>query len=89
MKAITMMKKAPVDWEKAVNRMNDREISDLRRAAEEISAEAAQLAGYLTERDGYGLVDQGHKKAVKTMNRNGKMVWMKVFGYNAYHEINI
>ncbi|HEA70070.1 hypothetical protein LCGC14_1484360 [marine sediment metagenome] len=89
MKATTMMKKAPVDWEKTVDRMNTQARGDLRRELEGISARAAMLAGYLDQRHGYGCGDQGHKKAVKRMNRHGKMVWMKVFGYNAHHDINI
>jgi hypothetical protein len=42
----------------------------------------------MDERHGYGCGDQGHKKAVNQANRNGKIVWMKVFGYNGYVEVH-
>jgi len=89
MKTTTIMKRAPVHWEKTVDRLNTKDRDYLRRDLEELSKRVAMLAGYLDQRHGYGCGDQGHAKAVKQMNRNGKMVWMKVFGYNAYHDINV
>lgn len=89
MKAQIMMKKAPVDWEKTVDKLTTRERDDLRRELEGISERAAMLAGYLDERHGYGCGDQGHEKAVKRANGNGKTVWMKAFGYNGFHELTI
>ena len=89
MKASTIMRKPAFDWEKTVDQLSTRERDELRKELEGTSARAAMLAGYLDERHGYGCEDQGHRKAVKRMNRNGKMVWMKVFGYNGYHEMNL
>ena len=88
MKAQTLLKKAPVDLEKTVGKMSMNEREDLRRELEGISERAGQIAGYLDMRHGSGCGDQGHDRAVKEFNRNGKMIWMRVFGYNAYHDIN-
>lgn len=54
---------------------------------EHIAKRAGMMAAYLEERDGYGCGDQGHKKAVKAMNRVGKIIHMKAFGYNAFHDL--
>ena len=89
MKAKNLMKKAPIDWEKIVDKLSQNERQDLRESLENISERAGILAGYLDERHGYGCGDQGHDKAVKTMNRIGKIIHMKAFGYNAYHELKI
>ncbi len=89
MKAQELMQLAPVDWEKTVDGISTRERDDLRRELEGIGERAASLAGYLDERHGYGCGDQGHRKAVKKANRNGRMVWVKVFGYNAFHDLTI
>ena len=88
MTAKKLMETAPVDWEKAVDKIPTRQRDELRRQLEGIAERAAVLAGYMDERHGYGCGDQGHKKAVKQANRNGKMVWMKVFGYNGYVEVH-
>jgi hypothetical protein len=88
MTAKKLMATAPVDWEKAVDKILTRQRDELRRQLEGIAERAAVLAGYMDERHGYGCGDQGHKKAVKQANRNGKMVWMKVFGYNGYVEVH-
>ena len=86
MTAKKLMETAPVDWEKAVDKILTRQRDELRRQLEGTAERAAVLAGYMDERHGYGCGDQGHKKAVKQANRNGRMVWMKVFGYNGYVE---
>lgn len=80
---------APIDWEKKVDNLTSKQRDDLRRALENVSERAAMLAGYLDERHGYGCGDQGHTKAIKRANKNGKIVWLKVFGYNCYHELNV
>jgi hypothetical protein len=78
---------APVDLKDYVEKMKTQEMDLLRRELEGIAERAAFLAGYLDERHGYGCGDQGHDKAVKTANKNGRKVWVQVFGYNAYHDI--
>jgi hypothetical protein len=88
--AMRLMKMGAVDWEKAVDKTSTRDRDDVRRYLEGMAERAAALlAGYIDERHGYGRGDQGHKAAVKRANRNGKMVWMHVFGYNAYHDLTI
>ena len=82
-----LLAKAPIEWQKAVDRMSRSERNDAARAFEGIAKRAAMLAGYLDERHGYGCGDQGHDKGVETANENAQKVWCKVFGYNAYHEI--
>lgn len=54
---------------------------------EAIAERAGMMAAYLEERNGYGCGDQGHGKAIKAMNRVGKIVHMKAFGYNAFHDL--
>jgi hypothetical protein len=82
-------KAAPIDWEKIVNKMTQEERGIIQRELEGISIRAAELSGYLEEREGYGCGDQGHKKAMRTCNRWGRKIWTKVFGYNDYIEINV
>ncbi len=85
-KAITMMKKAPTDWEKAVAGLSTKEIEDLRNEVEVLGRCAAILAGYLDQRYDY---DLGHENAVKAINRSGKMGWWNSFGYSGDYEIDI
>jgi len=89
MTAQDLMALAPIDWEKTVDGLSISERGELSRKLEGISARAAVLAGYLDERHGYGCGDQGHKKAVRRANRNGKTVWIGAFGYNGYHDLTI
>ena len=59
-----------------------------RRALEAVAMRAGQMAAYLDERaGGNSCGDQGHRSAVKALNRAGRMIWRRVFGYNAYHDI--
>ena len=39
-------------------------------------------------RYGYGCGDQGHRKAVKSLNKAAKIIWMKAFGYNAHYDLS-
>jgi uncharacterized protein YcaQ len=56
---------------------------------EGIAERAAMMAAYIDEREGYGgCGDQGHKKALKAMNRAGKLVHLKVFGFMAFHDLS-
>lgn len=55
---------------------------------EELSKRAGMIAAYLSEREGYGCGDQGHEKAIKAMNKAGKTIWCKAFGYNAFHDLS-
>lgn len=80
----TLMEKAPVDWEKTVDAMSSDERYELKRELEGIAERALSLAGYL-----YARFDRGHSSAMKQANRNGKIVWMKAFGYNGYHDLTI
>lgn len=89
MEAKTLMKKAPIDWRKAIERLHTDERDEMRRKLEAISERAGMLAAYIDERHGYGCGDQGHDKAVKEMNRAGRKIHMDVFGYNAFHDLSI
>jgi hypothetical protein len=90
MKAINfLMSTAPYDWQKAIDAMSEKERDELRKQFEVISEKAGILAGYLEERHGYGCGDQGHEKAVKQANRNGRMIRIKVFGYNGYVDLRL
>ena len=89
MKAAIIMKKAPIQWEKTIDKMNSESRQILCKELEDIAECATILAGYVDERHGYGCGDQGHIKAVTTSNKYGKMVHCKVFGYNAYIELKI
>jgi hypothetical protein len=53
-----------------------------------LSQRAGMMARYLDEREGYCCGDQGHDAAVKAMNKAGKIIYMKAFGYNAFHDLN-
>jgi hypothetical protein len=58
------------------------------RELEGLAQRAGMMAAYILERDGYGCGDQGHKNAIKRMNKTGKTIWMTVFGYNAFHPLS-
>ena len=87
MKAVTIMKKAPVEWEKTLDRMKSADRNELVTELEAISYRAALLAGYVDARYGNGCGDQGHKAAVKSANKVGKIVRCKAFGYNAHIDL--
>ena len=84
-----LMESAPVEWEKLIDTVSSERKGELVRELEAISERAGILARYIDERHGYGCGDQGHEKAVKSMNRAGKIIHMKVFGYNDYHNLSI
>jgi hypothetical protein len=84
-----LMRLAPVKFEKAVDRLNHGERETVTRALEAIADRAAWLARYLDERAGYGCGDQGHAAGVKSANRVGTLLWVKGFGYGAYHNLTI
>ena len=88
MKAQELLEKAFVDLQEIVVELTIRERDDLRRELEGLSVRAGEVAGYLDERHGHGCGDQGHNSAVKQLNRNGKIIWTKAFGYNAYHRVS-
>lgn len=60
---------------------------DVRKLLEEISKRAGMMAAYIDQREGFGCGDQGHDKALKEMNKVGKIIWMKAFGYNGYYDL--
>ena len=88
MKAQTIMKRPPVEWEKTVDRMKSADRGELTRELESIAYRAAMLARYVDARYGGGCGDQGHASAVRSCNKAAKTVWMKAFGYNAHNDIN-
>lgn len=88
MKAQAILKKAFVDLEKIADKMTEQERNDLSRELEGLSLRAGEIAGYFYMRSGSGCGDQGHRAAVKRLNRNGKNIWVKAFGYNAYSNVS-
>lgn len=87
-----LMNMAPVDFEKCVDSMSYRSLTDARLLLEAVAERAAFIAEYLAGRQGYfdgrlgdGYGDQGHKQAVRSANRAAKIVRMNAFGYNGFH----
>jgi hypothetical protein len=68
--------------------MNIKNKQELRSELESLAKRAAMMAAYIDYREGFGGGDQGHAKAIKNMNKVGKAVWMKAFGYNAYPDLS-
>jgi len=64
--------------------MNMKNTAQIAAELEYLSKRAGMIAAYLNERHGHGCGDQGHEKAIKEMNRVGKTIWMKAFGYNGF-----
>lgn len=68
--------------------MNMKNKQEIVHELEAISKRAAQMARYIDYRYVHGCGDQGHESALKAMNKAGKIVWMKAFGYKAYHDFS-
>ena len=75
-----------VDLECICKNMENKQ--QIMRLLEGIAINAGMTAAYIMERDGYGCGDQGHRKAVRSLNKAGKIIWTKAFGYNAYHDLS-
>jgi hypothetical protein len=86
---LSLLELAPVDWEKAVDKLTTSQRNEAAKELEFLSLRAAELSQYLVERHGYGCGDQGHKAGMRRANKRGKIVWMKAFGYNGYHGLTI
>ena len=71
-----------------IEKMAESEKDSLRRKLEGIALRAAAMAAYIDYRQSHGASDQGHKKALKNLNRVRKLIWIKGFGYNAKHDLN-
>ena len=72
---------APVDWQEKADKMKPEELTEIEGQLEALSERAAMLAGYLTERHGYGCGDQGHEAGVKRANKYLKKIHCDVFGF--------
>ena len=81
-----VLNKSFVDLDHICKDMENKQ--EITRLLEGIALNAGMTAAYILERDGYGCGDQGHRKAVKSLNKAGKIIWMKAFGYNAYHDLS-
>jgi hypothetical protein len=77
-----------VDFAKRVDTMPESEKEAERRELEGLALAYAERAAYLDFRQSHGASDQGHKAALKNLNRVGKLVWVKAFGYNEFHDIS-
>ena len=88
MKAQNLLKRPYVDLPLLSKKMKPDELDETRQRLEAIAQRAAFMAAYLEERQGYGCGDQGHAKALKSANHAARTVWMKAFGYNAYHDLS-
>lgn len=83
-RAIRLMRVAPCNWEKRVNKIPRAELHDLRRTLDGIALRAVELGAYVGMRENYGCIDRGHEIAWKESRKKGKQVWVKVLGYCAY-----
>lgn len=86
MTAKEVLRRAYVDLPALCQNMKN--MDEVRRELEGISLRAGEMAAYIDERHGYGCGDQGHDKALKRMNKVGRTIWMKAFGYNAFHDLS-
>ena len=78
-----------IDLEALIDSLEKRsDLQDIRQQLEALSVRAGMIAAYLDEREGYGCGDQGHANALKAMNRAGKIIHCKAFGYNAFNDVN-
>ena len=84
-----ILEKPYSEIEKIADEMKPEKLRELGKMLQTVSERAGIMGVYFEERHGYGCGDQGHKKAVKVMNRTGKKIHMGAFGFNAYHDINI
>jgi hypothetical protein len=84
----TLLELPFIELEKIVNEMSLIERNSLCRELEILSARAGEMAAYLDERYGGGCGDQGHQSAVKNLNKAGRIIWTKAFGYNAYRDLS-
>lgn len=83
-----LLRLPPRKLEVAFDRLSDLERQRAVSGLDGLAEYAAFRAGYAAERYGYGCGDRGHARAVKRANRQGRGVWRRVLGYNAYHEVN-
>ena len=67
---------------------NIKNLQELVRELEALSERAGMMAAYLEERNGYGCGDQGHERAIKNMNRVGKIIHTRAFGYNVFMDLS-
>jgi hypothetical protein len=89
MKPQEIMELAPVDWEKTADKMTTTERREVVERLEAIAERAAMLARYFDERYGWGCGDQGRVTGMKSANKAGKLVHMRVFGYNACYDLSV
>ena len=80
-KTASVLKAAPVDFDRLAERMTTEERGEVTRELEAIAAGAAFAAGYFSARYGEGCGDQGHVYAVKCANR-AKRLARGAFGYD-------
>jgi hypothetical protein len=87
--AENLMLLAPIEWEVNADALSETARDEIRRRLEGIAERAASLARYMDTRAGSGCGDQGHKAAVKAANKVGRILWVKGFGYNDYHDLTL
>jgi hypothetical protein len=80
-KTTSVLKAAPVDFDRLAERMTTEERGEVARELEAIAAGAAFAAAYFSARYGEGCGDQGHGYAVKCANRAKRMTRL-AFGYD-------
>ena len=80
---------SPVELQSVVDKMSEIERYEMIDELSRVAVSAACFQAYIDKRYGYGCGDQGHKAAVKEMNKTGKKVWCDAMGFNAYTPITI
>ena len=81
-------KVALIDLPELVESISESEKEDMRRNLEGLAMRAAEMAAYIDCRQTHGASDEGHKKAIKNLNRVAKLLWVKGFGYNDVSKVS-
>ena len=84
--AVKVLNLAPVELA-AYAQANPDKLRSVYEALEGIATGAVRASAYLAMRDGYGMGDQGHTKAVKESNKVVAKV-RKALGFNITHPVN-
>ena len=87
MKAQEFLGIAPIEFDKTVSAMTNKEKYKLFHECENLAVAYAERAAYVKSRYGIGCGDHGHKASVETVNRIRKAV-RKAFGYNTSAPFN-
>jgi hypothetical protein len=86
--ALTIALIPPSEYEARVDRLDEQRRGEILKELERIAEAVATFAAYLDDRYGYGAGDQGHKSAVKHMNKVRRTL-RKALGYTITKDLDI